>query len=175
MGMKPKTHIDETGRVCTRCGVYKEWVNFNKATKGTKGFRSSCQICDREVSANWKTESNYYENNREHILEHKRNTHSQIRKKNYDLIAKYGITLEEFDSLLLEQRHMCKICKCHILRLTDSDTRYRAAVVDHCHKTGTVRGLLCHTCNRALGLFNDDYELLRRASEYIKTVGVLGQ
>ena len=41
-------------------------------------------------------------------------------------------------------------------------------VVDHDHKTGKVRGLLCHNCNRALGLLHDDQELMQKASEYVK-------
>lgn len=43
-------------------------------------------------------------------------------------------------------------------------------VVDHCHKTGRIRGLLCHNCNRALGLLQDDVGVLRKAIGYLKGV-----
>jgi hypothetical protein len=47
----------------------------------------------------------------------------------------------------------------------------KTLVVDHSHETGAVRGLLCHNCNRALGLIHDDAAVLRRAAEYIETGG----
>jgi len=42
-------------------------------------------------------------------------------------------------------------------------------VVDHCHSTGKIRGLLCHNCNRALGLMQDNVETLQNAIDYLKT------
>jgi hypothetical protein len=78
----------------------------------------------------------------------------------------YGITLADYYRMYEEQEGLCKICQtegftmkaCHKLKL----------VVDHCHTTGVVRGLLCHNCNRALGLLHDDLDCLDRAKEYLK-------
>ena len=77
----------------------------------------------------------------------------------------YNISLERYLQMLEDQKHRCAICKtggfvmkrCHEMKL----------VIDHCHKTGEVRGLLCHNCNRALGLLHDDRESLARAVEYL--------
>lgn len=77
----------------------------------------------------------------------------------------YGITYRQYHAMLAEQSGLCKICNgpgflmkdCHKLLL----------VVDHCHKGGQVRGLLCHNCNRALGLLKDDPAIINRAAEYI--------
>tara|TARA_R110000765_G_scaffold317015_1_gene409281 strand:+ start:1037 stop:1534 length:498 start_codon:yes stop_codon:yes gene_type:complete len=98
------------------------------------------------------------------------------RKKMQDrerhIVKKYGITEEMYHDMSREQGDMCSICKKHKddVILPDnprSGQRTRPFVIDHCHKTNTVRGLLCNKCNTALGLFNDDVELLRFAKEYL--------
>lgn len=82
-------------------------------------------------------------------------------------LRQYGITNEDYQSLLDKQKGRCAICS------TNDLGKFRHFCVDHCHKTGKVRGLLCHTCNRALGLFKDDPSLLRKAGQYLddNTVG----
>jgi hypothetical protein len=71
---------------------------------------------------------------------------------------KYGITLEQYNMLLEEQNGACAICG------TKSDSYLS---VDHDHKTKIVRGLLCQSCNIALGLLHDDIGLGERAIEYL--------
>lgn len=68
---------------------------------------------------------------------------------------KYGLTQEEIELLSLEQGHVCAICL---------DTW---EVVDHDHKTGEVRALLCSACNTALGLFGDDIDRILSAAAYL--------
>lgn len=80
--------------------------------------------------------------------------------------AKYGLTVDQFDSMLDQQSGKCAICGADFAFLEgDQNLRPR---IDHCHETGEVRGLLCNKCNRALGLFADDEEILRRALKYIQ-------
>jgi len=77
----------------------------------------------------------------------------------------YGIDLDEYNLMLIKQNNCCSICKSdgfimqkgHKVKL----------VVDHCHDTGKVRGLLCHNCNRALGLLKDNTNTINNALEYI--------
>jgi hypothetical protein len=71
----------------------------------------------------------------------------------------FNITPEEYDLILKHQNGVCYIC--HAL-----PTNKRHAV-DHCHKTGLIRGELCMRCNRAIAKFRDNAELLLRASQYI--------
>ena len=74
----------------------------------------------------------------------------------------YGITTEDYDALLDKQNGVCAICS------TDKPGRKdHHFCIDHNHKTGEVRGLLCVSCNRALGLFQDDTTILHRASQYL--------
>lgn len=71
---------------------------------------------------------------------------------------RYGITLDQYDQMAIEQQYKCKIC----------DKKPELLHVDHCHKTGKVRGLLCNGCNRGLGFFNENAEALIKAAEYLK-------
>lgn len=84
------------------------------------------------------------------------------RVRRNDLIKKYGITVEDYNKMFQEQDGKCAICHKDQLEF-----RIRFSV-DHNHKTGKVRGLLCHNCNRALGWFYDDIETLQSAIEYLQ-------
>ncbi len=82
--------------------------------------------------------------------------------RNANLKAKYGIGVEDYEKMLEAQRHGCAIC-----RATQCASGGSLAV-DHCHRTGKVRGLLCFKCNTAIGKFNDSAELLARAARYLE-------
>lgn len=71
----------------------------------------------------------------------------------------YGITLDEFDSLVNLQNNKCKICK--------SSFNEIQPCIDHCHKTGIVRGILCKSCNQMLGFSKDNAEVLEEAIKYL--------
>lgn len=79
---------------------------------------------------------------------------------------KYGITAEERDAMAAAQRHCCAICGIP----EEYATRGRLAV-DHDHRTGAVRGLLCDNCNKALGCFSDSGASLAKAIEYLLKYG----
>lgn len=82
------------------------------------------------------------------------------------LKRKYGISLKFYNNLLEEQDNRCKICLGEGFLMAEHHRM--KLVVDHCHTNGNVRGLLCHNCNRALGLLKDDQETLLRGVEYLK-------
>lgn len=83
-------------------------------------------------------------------------------KKRFWITSRYGLTPEEFDAMKASQNNVCAICG------TNRDLgRGRELHVDHNHETGKVRGLLCNFCNRGLGLFRDNIELLDKAKEYL--------
>lgn len=73
------------------------------------------------------------------------------------------ITLQQFENMLSEQDHKCKICG-----REDKGYKKRLAV-DHDHKTGIVRGLLCGACNTTIGLLKDDWLLFERAANYLRS------
>ena len=80
----------------------------------------------------------------------------------------YGITLEEVLNMAEAQGFVCAIC--HKENFAMGDCHSGALVVDHDHITGKVRGLLCHNCNRALGLLGDDINILRSSISYLERV-----
>lgn len=77
---------------------------------------------------------------------------------------KYGLTKEEYESMLIDQKHQCKICGTKTAYVNNPDKGF---AVDHCHRTGKVRGLLCMKCNTGLGMFTDDCDKLSSAISYL--------
>jgi hypothetical protein len=89
-------------------------------------------------------------------------------RRNWFLNKKYGITLEDFEGYWYAQQGKCCICRIRMRRPTM--TRGQAldvVAVDHCHKTGKFRALLCNKCNKGLGHFNDDLQILQNAIRYL--------
>jgi hypothetical protein len=81
--------------------------------------------------------------------------------------GKYGITPDEYVAMLEQQGGGCSICGVRQSQLW-RETWRQPLVIDHCHGSGKVRGLLCDHCNRGLGQFRDDPALLHRAAEYLE-------
>lgn len=120
-----------------------------------------CQQCKTEYTPHYskqKTGSQKY-----------CSTNCARAKRYLDYLEKnYG--LDTVNSLYEEQDGKCAICRVFLLfALDDSDVR-----VDHNHKTGQVRGLLCNSCNRSLGMFKDSPEMLLRAYNYLCEKGYYG-
>lgn len=118
-----------------------------------------CTICNLE-----KPLTEYYNNGRWkqgkckpcHIKQS-----NTVAQKNH-LKRKYNISLEEYNSKLEKQKYCCALCG------KTQEEEKSALCVDHNHETGQIRDLLCRVCNRALGLFKDDPELLKRAADYLE-------
>lgn len=82
------------------------------------------------------------------------------RTRDAGLRSKYGLTLAEYDAMLIAQSGVCAICE----KLSPTE---KPLFVDHDHDTGAVRGLLCARCNWALGGFEDNAGLVSRALSYL--------
>lgn len=83
-------------------------------------------------------------------------------KKSCYLNHMYGITLNDYNKMFKNQEGCCAICGKH---QTETEKRFH---IDHCHSTNKVRGLLCFSCNNAIGQLNDDPAILRKAIEYLE-------
>jgi hypothetical protein len=120
---------------------------YYNCRKNKDGKQYRCKDCDN------KAVNKYRERNAE---QHKAN------QRNANLKHKYGITNEEYHTMLDKQNRCCLICNKH--ETFNAPIRF---VVDHCHETGKVRGILCNSCNTGLGLFGDCPHNLRDAAEYL--------
>ena len=108
---------------------------------------------------------------RKHIITHKEERKATLKKYNnknrenyrkHRLKTKYNITIEQYNFMLEKQNGCCNICKKH------QDELKNILAVDHDHATGKIRGLLCMKCNRALGAYNDNIDILLNAIEHLK-------
>lgn len=77
-------------------------------------------------------------------------------------LSRFNITSLDYDVLLLKQNNRCVICNC------EETIKGKSLAVDHCHKSGKIRGLLCGACNKGLGQFKDDVSILECAIKYLK-------
>lgn len=136
-------------KVCTSCKEEKELSEFynSKFYPDGRGYR--CKVCDNIAGRAYKEK-------------HKDRQRGLNRARS--LRYKYKLEISDYNEILEKQNHVCALChkepiKTHV---------HGRLVVDHDHVTGRVRGLLCHKCNQALGLFKDSIETLKRAVKYLK-------
>ncbi len=142
-------------KYCTACKETKKVEEFCKNRTRSDGYSNMCRQCSRDYN------KQYYVKNEKHLKEKFKiyNANNKDKIKNRDLKRKYGLSIADINSKLIEQDFKCLIGGEKI----DS----RTAKVDHCHKTGKVRGLLCSNCNVALGLLKDSPKALREAIKYL--------
>lgn len=103
---------------------------------------------------------------REYMVEYNKKSSRNI--KNLYLLRDYGITIDEFEIKLEQQDFKCAICGENEKMVNATTKKINRLSIDHCHKTGDIRGLLCSNCNRGIGFFKDSQELLLKAIEYLK-------
>lgn len=87
--------------------------------------------------------------------------------REWNLRDSFGLTGEDYTAMSVRQGNVCAICEQPETAIHHKTGEPRALAVDHNHKTGAVRGLLCRDCNLGLGLFEDDRDILARAQAYL--------
>ena len=137
-------------KTCTKCGS-KGPFYFNKSMGC---YRSRCIKCHNESNRNWAKQ------NPERVRRISRKW-ERTNKRYWHITTKYGLTKTDYYAML--ERQGCKCCICQ-RTLIPAD---RHTVVDHCHRTNRVRGILCRNCNTGIGQLQDDPVLLLRAVEYL--------
>lgn len=153
-------------KTCNRCKEDKPYTEYHRMTKSSDGYQYTCKGC---VSSLEKTRKEYHKKK----MQKKRKCPDYrimeaANKRDYRLQWSYGINEKDYLEILEEQNYCCKICGVHEKEL------YKRLSVDHNHETHKVRGLLCDACNRGLGLFKDNPDMLKKAAKYLKKEGFYG-
>lgn len=136
-------------RFCSlKCGQDFRNAETAAALLASKATRPSCRCCDGPVPAEKSTKALYC------------SRQCRLRARRHEA---YGLTRDELKALLT-QHDVCAICGL-------ADWGKKGPCVDHCHKTGAVRGILCGRCNTGLGQFGDDPKRLLSAVSYLERTG----
>ncbi|HDZ13941.1 hypothetical protein LCGC14_0840310 [marine sediment metagenome] len=184
-------------KICTKCKKRKSEKEFYLRRGDRKGYSTHCIKCISEHQRLYRVKNNerlrkkealYRLTNKDKIrarvLANKDKTNKArcARKKTKEgrkkikaeqrryRLKKYGLTMAAFDSLFRGQKGKCAICN---LELVDENNKGRKVSnayprIDHCHKTGKIRGLLCNRCNVAMGAFDDDIKLIAKVAIYLE-------
>lgn len=175
---------------------YKKWVSKNpdKVKEIKRRWNEKNKEYFRKMQSEWRANNpeknlenqrGWASKNREKILKsrerykmnngdiiknrskewHKNNRESVSNRKRY---IKYGMTAEDYQNMFDKQEGVCKICNQPETSVNSKKTGINPLAVDHDHKSGKVRALLCSRCNRAIGMFGDSVELLMASIAYLK-------
>lgn len=138
--------VSRNTKVCPKCKTEKSSSEFRpRKKKGGIGLQSWCRECEKLYTRQWQRERG--------PQPYSQTMYEQRIKR------QFGLTPEQYQSLLTKQANVCAGCK---------RPSNRRLAVDHDHETGEVRGLLCHKCNYALGYVNDSPNLLRDLASYVE-------
>ena len=143
-------------KTCNVCGKEKPLTGYYQTTFKSKEFPDKIY---------------YHGKCKECYIEFKQKDYTPEKGRDKNLRHKYGITLEEYSVLLNNQNGKCATCGSTdpAGRKSGRGGSANVFVVDHCHKTGKVRGILCHRCNRAMGVIGDNISTLQAMIEYLST------
>jgi len=139
------------------CGEEKPKTEFrSRGGKQKHLLKSYCNTCLYWEHKRWSSE------NEDKVREYRAKDKWTLKKR----CARRGITPAEFWDMYDSQDGECAICF--------KDIEPEVSAIDHNHDTDEVRGILCKTCNRALGMFKDSKEVLTNAIEYLEENGSYG-
>ena len=127
-------------KLCSKCQIEKPVSDFYKKERGKYGVAGYCKNCK---------------------VKQVKKAHKPVMWFDAHLKRNYGITLKEHQEMYDNQNGVCAICK------KSGDGKWKKLCVDHDHKTGKVRQLLCRRCNMILGQAYDDSGLLADMITYL--------
>lgn len=145
---------------CLSCLQKLSESNFYKEPRTKRGYQLRCKPCHKVAA----TDS--YEKNKDSVLVRHKKNYCPTVERDKKLKHFYGISLLQYEERLSSQGNKCLICQS-----TNSYHNSGKFVVDHCHSTGIVRGLLCHHCNLLLGHAKDSTVTLQAAINYLDNHG----
>jgi hypothetical protein len=142
---------------CRKCGENKDLSEFYKGVKHKGGYRHICRECVTVEARKYRQTPGW----RAYLKKYNQSDKGKATVRRYELKRKYGITKEDYDNIHKQQQGRCAICGEIEARLE------KMLVVDHCHASGKVRGLLCTNCNFLIGHAKDNLDVLASAASYL--------
>jgi hypothetical protein len=171
---------------CWKCLATKSIENFGKHPNARDGRVGKCKSCvlawEREYRRRFPEkakkryrryrkspvykayQAKYRDSGRARLaqLRHRASPKAKITQRKWALKKFYGITIQDYENMFSAQGGRCAICG-------SEPSKIHRLQVDHCHKTGRVRSLLCFTCNAGLGSFGDNADRLTSAVAYLRS------
>lgn len=155
--------------IVSTCKIHGKLTRNNCLKGGTqrsKKQRYRCKSCSKKRTKNWR------KNNPHRLKKVSLTWRSKVSKNErmrwYTIKRKFNVTKEEYEKMALNQNSLCAICKNKEVRSSRAKRSCEYLSIDHCHKTGRIRKLLCRKCNMALGLFEESIKIMESAIQYIK-------
>lgn len=140
--------------ICKKCNIEKDNDCFRARKDSSIGYQYWCRECENIANkARYKPKPKRVS---------KALPDTKERKFKRMIKHRYNLTTEEYESMYLKQNKSCAICY-KKLQLGSPKGLY----IDHNHKTGKVRGLLCPSCNSAIGKLKEDIDIFKRAIDYL--------
>lgn len=144
-------------KTCHVCKTLKDEKQFYKDQKRKGGLSNECKPCNHIRAAARRARMTPEQKEKQADCQKQWAIENREHRKSQELVRSYGISLEDFNRLVDEQGGVCAICQRSNKKL----------VVDHDHKTGKVRSLLCFRCNIAIGLLEDSPKLATDVIKYL--------
>ena len=140
-------------KICSKCKLEKFTSEFHKNKSEKDGYGHYCKQC-----------------NNARVNKYNKENYDKIKYTRDKLYKRHGIDKQKFEKILEDQNNKCKICNNELCL-----SNFKQITIDHDHNccSGTyscgrcIRGLLCSVCNKGLGMFYDDIELLKSAILYL--------
>jgi len=158
---------------CNKCGEDKPLADFYRSKLGRDGTRPECKACNlaarkekyaADPAPYIARVKKWQQENPERLNAYRREYRRRPERKRSDrdghLRRKYGIGVDDYERMLATQLGGCAIC-------SDPGPEDGSLHVDHDHASGRVRGLLCVSCNNALGAFRESFDIFQAAADYL--------
>lgn len=156
-------------RRCPRCKDRKPASAYTRNKRTRDGLSCYCKPCTADYGREWLKHNPTAKAARRAAVDayHKRHPDRVFTRRRKDmLLRKYGMSVSDYATMFETQRGLCVICSKP--ETSKYRKRLRRLAVDHDHRTGRVRGLLCHMCNFCIGHANDDIATLEAMVRYLK-------
>lgn len=144
-------------KTCKICKLEKELICYFKDRGLKDGHASMCKDCKTKATYEWREKNKEYYNK---TMRDYRASRSPTERRDIDLKRWFALPYGWYDATLKSQGNKCAIC-----RKLNTSTK-RCFAVDHDHKTGKVRGIVCYNCNRLLNAF-DNVDLFKALCNYV--------